>query len=134
MFGDAFGGQSQTLPSPPKDIVKTLDCTLHEFYNGSLKRVKFIRQLLCHDGKTTRPHQEEITVEVKPGMSVKDELVFKDKGSEAYGQKPSALRIKFRQIEDKGLQRKGNDLIYTHKITLVEALEGGPVKIVSNEK
>lgn len=95
MFGDAFGGQTQTLPAAPKDIVKTLDCTIHEFYNGSLKKVKFTRNLLCHDGKTTRPHTEEMTVEVKPGTSEKDELVFADKGNEGYGHKPSVLRIKF---------------------------------------
>ena len=81
MFGDAFGGQSEALPQVPKDIVKTLDCTIQEFYNGSLKKINIRREIICYDGKTTRPHDEELTVEVKPGMSEKDELVYHDKGN-----------------------------------------------------
>ena len=73
----------------------TLDCTISEFYNGSFKTIKFERQLLSFDGKTTRPCQEEMNVEVKPGFSEKDEIVFPDKGNEAAGHKPSVLRVKF---------------------------------------
>jgi DnaJ-class molecular chaperone len=54
MFGDAFGGMNQPEIPAPKDIVVTLDCTLYEFYNGCLKKIDFERELLTHDGKTTR--------------------------------------------------------------------------------
>lgn len=36
-----------------------------------------------------------MNVEVKPGFSEKDEIVFPDKGNEAAGHKPSVLRVKF---------------------------------------
>ena len=32
-------------------------------------------------------------IEVKPGFSEKDELIFTDKGNEAYGHKPSVLKV-----------------------------------------
>jgi DnaJ homolog subfamily B member 13 len=54
IFGDGFGGKSQSLPSAPQDIVITLECTLHEFYNGCLKKIEFDREQLQHDGKTTK--------------------------------------------------------------------------------
>ena len=37
--------------------------------------------------------------------------------------------IKFKQTSHSNYNRKGNDLIYTHKITLEEALLSQPVKI-----
>lgn len=47
MFGDAYGGQvGLQKVTQPEDIVVTLDCTLHEFYNGCLKRIEFERDVL----------------------------------------------------------------------------------------
>lgn len=56
MFGDAFGGQHQPLPPVPEDIVIELECSLYEFYNGSLKKINFSRELMSHDGRTTKSH------------------------------------------------------------------------------
>jgi len=39
-------------PNAPKDIVVKLDCTVNEFYNGSLKTFKFFRQKLMADGRS----------------------------------------------------------------------------------
>ena len=82
-----------------------------------------------HDGKTTRPRREELSVEVKPGFSEATSLTYPSKGNEAEGHKPSRLVIKFAQVADAFYRRKGNDLIYTHTITLEEALQSQPVKI-----
>jgi len=60
MFGDAFGGKGAPRPAAPMDILITLDCTLHEFYNGCMKQVTYERQVLQHDGKTTAPRREEM--------------------------------------------------------------------------
>ncbi|MFN9908137.1 MAG: DnaJ C-terminal domain-containing protein, partial [bacterium] len=57
------------------------------------------------------------------------QLRFFSKGNEAEGHNPSALVIKFKQTSHSNYNRKGNDLIYTHKITLEEALLSQPVKI-----
>lgn len=37
IFGDALGGLSAPKASAPSDIVVTVDCSLEEFYNGSIK-------------------------------------------------------------------------------------------------
>jgi DnaJ-class molecular chaperone len=54
MFGDAFGGKNEQFLTAPTEITITLDCTLHELYNGCLKKVEYSRAILLHDGKTTR--------------------------------------------------------------------------------
>lgn len=103
---------------------------MYEFYNGSLKKISFDRELMSHDGRTTRPHKEEMNVEVKPGFSEETVLTFPNKGNEGYAHKPSNLKIKFKEIPHECYIRKGNDLIYTYKISLADALETTPINIV----
>ena len=43
--------------------------------------------------------------------------------------KPSNIVIKFKQVAHPFLRRKDNDLIYTHTVTLEQALKSEPVKI-----
>jgi DnaJ-class molecular chaperone len=89
MFGDAFGGQNEPKPQPPKDIEVQLECSLYEFYNGCLKRVEIERQLLSHDNRTLRFAREEVNVHVKPGYSEETILRFPTKGNEAHAHHPS---------------------------------------------
>jgi len=58
-------------------------------------------------------------IEVKPGYSESTVLNFPTKGNEAHAHKPSQLLIKFKQVAHEQFRRNGNDLIYTHPITLV---------------
>lgn len=131
IFGDAFGGKGQGVPSAPQDIVITLECTLHEFYNGCLKKIEFDRDQLQFDGKTTRLQHNELNVEVKPGYSEQTVLTFPNLGNEAYAHRASRLLIKFRQAPHSNYRRNGNDLIYVHQITLEQALLSEPVQIVN---
>ena len=87
-----------------------------------MKRVTYHRLVLLHDGKTAKERSEEVNVEVKPGYSEKTVLTFANKGNEAEGHKPSRLVVHFQQITHDNYRRKDNDLIYTHKISLEEAL------------
>lgn len=129
LLGDAFGGKNQQVLPAPADIVVVLECTLHELYNGCLKKVQYNRSVLMHDGKTLRTQPEELNVEVKPGFSEATTLSFAGKGNEAEGHKPSKLVIKFAQVPHENFRRKDNDLIYTQKISLEDALLSQPVKI-----
>ena len=105
MFGDAFGGQNQPAIPAPQDIEITLDCTLHELYNGCLKHLEFEREVLTHDGRTTRGDRVEMNVEVKPGFSEKTVLEFPTKGNEAHAHKPSKLVIRFAQVPHESYRR-----------------------------
>lgn len=96
MFGDAYGGKNQPLVSEPQDIIITLECTLYELYNGCLKKIEFEREVLTHDGRTTKLLKEEMNIEVKPGFSELTVLDFPSKGNEAHAHKSSKLVVKFR--------------------------------------
>ena len=50
-------------------------------------------------------------------------------GHESFGAHPSNLIVKFAQKPLANFQRKGDDLIYTHSLTLVQALHMQPVAV-----
>lgn len=129
LLGDGFKGANEALLPAPADIHVTLDVTLHELYNGCLKKVEYERKVLQLDGRSTRNQKEELSVEVKPGYSEATLLTFSNKGHEAEGYKPSKLIVHFAQIAHETYRRKDNDLIYTYKISLEDALLSQPLKV-----
>jgi DnaJ family protein B protein 13 len=129
MFGDSYGALNSVLHPAPKDIKLTITCTLTEFYNGCLKKITYNRFGLMHDGRTQREIPVDFEVEVKPGYSEKTVLTFTHKGNEAEGHKPSNVVVSFIQEPHAFLKRKDNDLIYTHTVSLEQALLSEPVKI-----
>ena len=80
IFADSFNGINQPGAAKPEDIVVTLECTLAELYNGSIKYANYDRNIVQHDAKTTRAERQRQQVEVKPGFSESTELVFKKLG------------------------------------------------------
>lgn len=118
-------------PTAPKDISVVLRCTLFEFYNGSLKEFKYHRNRLLPDGKTIEDVEETMTVEVKPGFDTDSVLTFKTRGHEAHAHHQSYLLVKFDLISqpEVNYKRKGNNLIYTHSLSLQNALISAPVQV-----
>jgi DnaJ-class molecular chaperone len=53
MFAASVGGMQQKSEVVPQDIEITLTCTLEEFYNGSLKEIKFSRSVMKDNARTT---------------------------------------------------------------------------------
>mmetsp|Transcript_6329 Transcript_6329/g.8146 ORF Transcript_6329/g.8146 Transcript_6329/m.8146 type:complete len:144 (+) Transcript_6329:469-900(+) len=111
-----------------------MDCTLKEFYNGSQKSVSYDRQVIKHDAKTTHTVHENFNVTVQPGFTEETELVFKAKGNEARGHEASNLVVKFKELEScesKFYKRVGDDLVYTHSLSLEKALQNHPISFTT---
>ena len=75
-------------------------------------------------------------IEVKPGYSPETVLVFKTRGNEKYACERSALKVMFAlQKGDKNpYSREGNDLVYTHDLTLADAMRNVPVQLETLDK
>jgi len=129
LLGDGYKGANEPLLPAPADIHVTLEVSLHELYNGCLKKVAYERKVLQLDGRSTKAQPEELSVEVKPGYSDATVLNFSNKGMEAEGHKPSKLVVHFKQTAHDSYRRKDNDLIYTYKISLEAALLSQPIKV-----
>ena len=51
MFGTSIGAKGEQHPEQPGNIEITIECSLQEFYQGSLRTIKFDRMELHHDPK-----------------------------------------------------------------------------------
>jgi len=72
-------------------------------------------------------------INIKPGMGTGSTLVFKGEGHKRAGQTPSDLVIEFELIPHSKFKRFQNDLIIEHQISLMDAINAGPVKFKTLE-
>jgi DnaJ-class molecular chaperone len=97
---------------------------------GCMKKVSLEKLVLGLDGRSLKKQKDEIEVEIKPGYSNGDQLRFKEKGNEGYEYKNcnshsnriADLVITIKELEHERYKRKGNDLVYKHKILLINAI------------
>ena len=128
-YGDA-ALKKDKLEGAPADIVVVLNCSIYEFYNGSLKTFNYTKDVLQPDGRTVEQIEGQMTIEVKPGYDCETVLSFPTKGNEAFAQYQSALLIKF-DLDDSDLKnnykRKGDNLWLTQDMLLEDALISRPI-------
>jgi DnaJ family protein B protein 4 len=75
------------------------------------------------------PVEEILAIEVKPGWKKGTRITFPEKGNGQPNVVPADLVFIIEEKPHDLYKRDGNDLIYTSKITLVEALTGCTVTI-----
>ena len=130
IFGSANGGMNQREKSPLKNIEIELPITLDEFYNGCIKQVKYKKNALNLDKRTSNIKECEISVQIFPGYSKETILTFPLQGQEAPGMQSSDLIIFLKEVPHKDYKRVNkNDLILTKTITLSQALNSVPVEV-----
>ena len=128
IFGSAYGGLNQPEDDRLPDIKILLSCTLEELYNGCIKTINYTKNTLNYDTRTTSLKETSVKVEILPGYSKDTELKYPLKGHEYPGRKNSDLIIKIKEIPHQTFKRVNkNDLLYTHKISLRDALNSTPV-------
>ena len=130
-FENSFGEQKkEKFFLPPIDI--NLECTLEELYNGCVKTVKYKKRAISYDLRTTEDKEVSIDIEIFKGYDKNTIIPFKEMGNEAPGVRNSDLIVHIREKKHKNFKRVNkNDLIYTHKIDLAQALNSEPVKLTT---
>lgn len=78
--------------------------------------------------RRTSTKEEILTIEIKPGWKKGTKITFPEKGNEQRGIIPSDLIFIIDEKPHLVFKRDGNDLIFTQKISLVEALTGYTVQ------
>ena len=81
-LGDGQGGKNQPAKPKPKNIECELSCSLYEFYNGSLKTLKYSSDKTHVDGRTITKVDHEKVIEIKPGADESTVLNFVGEGNE----------------------------------------------------
>ena len=128
VFGSAFGSQNYPSKEKLSPININLECTLEELYTGCVKTVKYKKQKLNFDLRTTNIEEVTQDVEIFKGYDNSTVITFKEKGNDSPGITSSDLNVHIKELpNDKFRRINKNDLLYIHDISLVKALNSEPV-------
>ena len=128
VFGSAFGGQNKEKEKELSPIHIYLECTLEELYNGCVKTIKYKKNNINYDLRTTNVVEVSQDVEIFRGYDDNTIITYKEKGNDAPGMISSDLIVHIKEIPHRCFKRiNKNDLLYIHEIPLVKALNSEPV-------
>jgi DnaJ family protein B protein 4 len=93
----------------------------------------FVLRKYFHASFCSKPMsvEEILTIDIKPGWKKGTKITFPEKGNETRNVIPSDLVFIIEERAHPKFKRDGNDLIYTHKIPLVDALTGCAVQLTT---
>ena len=135
-FFDEKNKPLNNISNKKEEIIKPIDidleCTLEELYNGCVKHIKYKKRVISLDFRTTEEKEFPLDVEIFKGYDKNTVIPFKGMGHQTPGMKESDLIIHIKEKKHKCFQRVNkNDLIYTHKIDLAQALNSEPVRFTT---
>lgn len=112
----------------PQQLVLKLATPLEELYKGATRKLKISRTVTTANGQSSR-ESEVVEVVIRPGWKSGTKITFAEKGDEQPGQRPADVVFVIDQKPHQVFTRDGNDLLYTHRLPLVEALSGTQLTI-----
>ncbi|XP_040380061.1 dnaJ homolog subfamily B member 13-like [Oryza brachyantha] len=126
----AAAAAREASPPQPPAIERQLACSLEDLYRGATKKMKISRDVLDATGKPTNL-EEILTIDIMPGWKKGTKVTFREKGNQKPNIKPADLVFIIEERSHPRFKRDKDDLIYTHKISLVEALIGCTVQLTT---
>ncbi|XP_073290180.1 uncharacterized protein [Primulina huaijiensis] len=131
-FRNTTGGEggSGGVPRKAASIERMLPCSLEDLYKGTSKKMKISRDVADASGRPATM-EEILTIEIRPGWKKGTKITFPEKGNEQRGVIPSDLVFIIDEKPHSMFKRDGNDLIFTQKISLVEALTGYTAQVTT---
>lgn len=142
MFGGRMGGSNgfEEMDFTPsgsfgslrsqqdKAIHHNLNLTLEELYQGCTKKMKISRKIISADG-TSRTEDKVVEICVKAGWKAGTKITFPKEGDQYPGRIPADIVFTIKEKSHPKFKREGNNLKYTAKISLKQALCGLDLKI-----
>jgi len=124
MFGDD-DDEPQSRKAPA--ITHSLNCSLEELCKGGTKKMKITKTLTDPSGRTM-PVEKVLQIEVAKGWKEGTKITFSNEGDERPGQEPADIIFVVKEKPHPHFKRQGNNLHYTAKITLKQALTGASIE------
>jgi len=115
------GGGRRRKPDP---IVTPVKCTLEELYAGTTKKMRITRSVVDQLSMKRMSVQDLLEIQVKPGWKKGTKITFEGKGDEEPGMEPADVVFVLDEKPHNTFARQGDDLVYTQKMPLVDALCG----------
>jgi len=136
MLSEGTGLAPRTLPKTVEENLEMeLPCTLEELYEGTTKKVAIERTRIRPDGRSSHTDKKLFTVPIRKGWRAGTRLTFNGEGHQTHP-KITAGNLVFVIVEEPhpNFVRAGNELIYTHKISLCESLIGHTLNVTTLDK
>ncbi|VVA90711.1 unnamed protein product [Arabis nemorensis] len=134
-FKSAEAGSQANRKTPPANrkapaIESKLACTLEELYKGAKKKMR-ISRVVPDDFGRPKTVQEILKIDIKPGWKKGTKITFPEKGNQEPGVTPADLIFVVDEKPHSVYKRDGNDLIVEKEISLIDALTGVTVSLVT---
>ncbi|KAF5182190.1 Chaperone protein dnaj [Thalictrum thalictroides] len=117
-------------PVKPPVMENKLSCSLEDLYLGTTKKMRISRNVADAMGKL-RPEEEILTIEIKPGWKKGTKITFPGKGNHEAGTGPGDVIFVIDEKPHGVYRRDGNDLVINQRISLLEALTGKALNLVT---
>jgi DnaJ-class molecular chaperone len=112
-------------PGPQKGpvVIYDLDCTLAELYNGCTKKFNVTRKRVSPEGEFY-DDMKQLVINVKKGWKKGTKVTFPCEGDESKGGIPADIVfvIQEKNSDNMDYSRDGNNLIFSYRISLADAL------------
>jgi len=126
---DGMAPQSKKQKVQDQAIEKDLFVSLEELASGCTKKMKISRKVLDERG-ISRNEEKILTVNVKPGWKAGTKITFPKEGDRKPGVVPADVVFIVKDKTHRHFTRDSkNNIIYTAKISLRDALAGGQVEV-----
>jgi len=109
--------------------VISLYCSLEELYAGCTKKVRVVRQKLRSDGVNRFAEERVMSVDINPGWREGTKITFTNEGDEEMKRETGDIVFVLKEKDHASFSRSKDDLCYTARINLVEALTGCTVNV-----
>jgi len=120
--------RSSSYSRQPAAVERTFACTLEEIYRGHNKRLRITRSVYNERGEAT-PQSKIIEIPVPPGSMTGTEFLVQGVGDVYPGKPAGDMIFVLEEKPHNSYIRDGNDIIYTAKITLAQALTGVKINL-----
>ncbi|KAG9068845.1 hypothetical protein KI688_011131 [Linnemannia hyalina] len=120
--------QHRPEPEKPPALERTLAVSLEDLAKGVTKRLKVTRKVT--NPASGRTSDKILTIDVKPGWKAGTKIRFPREGDEYPNGAIQDIVFTLEEKPHPVFTRKGDDLVMTLELTLLEALTGGFSKVV----
>jgi len=125
-----FGGlQGRGRKKQDATIERDLYLTLEEVFKGCTKKMKISRRVMNEDGHTSSIRDKILTICVKPGWRAGTRITFPQEGDQGPNSIPADIVFVVKDKPHSIFVRDKDNIIYTAKIPLLDALTGRIVDV-----
>jgi DnaJ-class molecular chaperone len=124
--GGQSGSKQQRVQDPT--IEKEVMVSLEDIFKGVQKKMKISKRVYDESGGS-RLEEKVLQINVKPGWKAGTKVTFAKEGDRIPGKTPADIAFIIRDKPHTTFKRDDSNIVYTHKISLREALCGTLVTV-----